>query len=864
MNLRFTIVETSLNRAEFRWKWLKFLQRSFLLGSIICLLVLLFGGAAIFGWITSKALATTFFTLLALGGFISWAVLVISVLAGSPERSWLAAALERADRRLLDRLNTLLFLERRPKDGRSVSFAKRIARQTVYVLAAKAAPSPFPATRALQYMLGFVAALTITILVYQLYSPWSRLLAAEKAKATPPVQAERALELSLPTTNNAEQSQAWGEVRITDPGSDLRVTKVDVVPLQIEAAANQALKKVGWFSTINGAGETPHDLPPPSEPRYAVYQPTVYLDELRLSDWDVMTYYAKANTEKQNSFASDVYFLEVRPFREDILKMPGGAGGGAYQCLSELSTLISRQQHVIRQTHQHLQTPQPQENLQAQDRKKLSEAEADLADSAQHLYAKMAGLMENKPIGEALDNLAKAEKSLDRAGKLLADNVMNEAQNRERRALAELIAARKMFHKAVSDNPEAFAEGGGENDSSGDDSVTADSFKKLNARKLNEMAEFRNEAKAAQQFVDKTLEQQRSLEQQTRTTPSSNYPRLSDQEKQLQGSLADFQQLHPRAFKGTEPETRQAQDAMSNAAESLRRRSAEARTATQRASQQLQNLSEAMKSQAAGQQLADAYKLKQMLDKQIQTFGKCANPGAGGGVSAAEVDRTASEARETLNQLKKVAEQEPTRDAFGPPLRTALSGSNKVELDSKLARVQLAQDEPTRQQRAGEAKDALSKVSKAFEESEPKAMQMAEKSDSLKPGDQESFNLGMSELESLMKQLEDHRQVSRENQTKQGREALANLQSGMRDLYGDNDRGTQLLLKLDQMLKAERPIEIEDLRKLVSELQHFSVETSDQMERRQNKPEVTNIDPTRLPPAYRGRIQKYFQKLSEK
>src|ERR1035437_1583916 len=315
--------------------------------------------------------------------------------------------------------------------------------------------------------------MTATVLVYQLYSPGNRLLAADKAKATPPLVAEKPLELTLPTTNNAEQSQAWGEVRITDPGGDLRVTKVDVVPLQIESAANQALKKVSWFSTINGAGETPHELPPPSEPRYAVYQPTVYMDELRLADWDVMTYYANANTEKDNSFASDVYFLEVRPFREDILKMPGGEGGKAYQCLNELSMLISRQQHVIRQTHQHLQKPPEQENLQAQDRKKLSEAEADLGDSAQHLYAKMGAEMENKPIGEALDNLAKAEKSLDRASKLLGDNVMNEAQNRERRALSELIAARKMFQKKLSDNPDAFADEPGDSNND-NNSPTAD------------------------------------------------------------------------------------------------------------------------------------------------------------------------------------------------------------------------------------------------------------------------------------------------------------------------------------------------------------------------------------------------------
>src|SRR5438132_1736849 len=107
--------------------------------------------------------------------------------------------------------------------------------------------------------------------------------------------------------------------------------------------------------------------------------------------------------------------MEVRPFREDILKMPGGEGGKAYQCLNELSLLINRQQHVIRQTHQHVQKPPEQENLRQQDRKKLADAEQDLGDSAEHLYAKMIAEMENRPIGEALDNLAKAQESLERA-----------------------------------------------------------------------------------------------------------------------------------------------------------------------------------------------------------------------------------------------------------------------------------------------------------------------------------------------------------------------------------------------------------------------------------------------------------------
>jgi hypothetical protein len=40
------------------------------------------------------------------------------------------------------------------------------------------------------------------------------------------------------------------------------------------------------------------------------------------------------------------------------------------------------------------------------------------------------------------------------------------------------------------------------------------------------------------------------------------------------------------------------------------------------------------------------------------------------------------------------------------------------------------------------------------------------------------------------------------------------------------------------------------------------VEVADKRETN-SAPEMTSIDPSRLPPAYRGRIQKYYQKLSD-
>ena len=143
---------------------------------------------------------------------------------------------------------------------------------------------------------------------------------------------------------------------------------------------------------------------------------------MKLSDWDVLTYYAKAKTDKQNTYASEVYFLEVRPFREDILKMPGGEDGKAYQCLNELSALIYRQQHVIRQTHQHSQQPPADEKLQAQDRKKLADAENDLSESYPASLRQNGHRDGKQTHRRSPRQSGQSRKSLDQAGRCLQDN----------------------------------------------------------------------------------------------------------------------------------------------------------------------------------------------------------------------------------------------------------------------------------------------------------------------------------------------------------------------------------------------------------------------------------------------------------
>jgi ABC-type transporter Mla subunit MlaD len=252
-----------------------------------------------------------------------------------------------------------------------------------------------------------------------------------------------------------------------------------------------------------------------------------------------------------------------------------------------------------------------------------------------------------------------------------------------------------------------------------------------------------------------------------------------------------------------------------------------------------------------------------MLERQAQAFDRASRPDTQS--SPEELQKTARDAGETLNQLKRIVEQEPTRDAFGQSLHDALRGEKKVELDAKLKQLQQQPQEAARNQElASQAKEGLERVKQAFGDSQPQTAQNAQRSDTLKPSGQESFSQGLAKLDSLLKQLQKAGQPPRADQSKQGQEALYDLQSGMRSQYGDNERGNQLLLHLQEMLKAEGALEPGDLRKLMDELERFSLETSDRLAKNEEKPDVTNIDPARLPPAYRGRIQKYFQKLSEK
>ncbi len=172
------------------------------------------------------------------------------------------------------------------------------------------------------------------------------------------------------------------------PGHDVKLTKIDVLPLQIEMAASGHLQNPAWITSINGGPEERHELPElpvPTEPQYAVYQPMIYLDELKVEEWDVISYYAKVETPAPAEYTSQIFFIEVRPFREDILKATGGGRGGGHSAdlLEKLNEEVRKQTTDVQETHRYQQTEYPTDDMRKQDKKKLVDAEERAFDGEQ-------------------------------------------------------------------------------------------------------------------------------------------------------------------------------------------------------------------------------------------------------------------------------------------------------------------------------------------------------------------------------------------------------------------------------------------------------------------------------------------------
>lgn len=853
---KYLVVEHSLGQVSSRWKKIHFLARSCWLWMGVCLAVLGLGGLMRGGYLAGLGEVNAALTILGILTIFSWLMILFRVVTRAPSKARLAEDLEGTDRRLMDRMNTLVHLGDAGKIAGAVAegFSRRIARQVQHLFARKKAPSVYSYWQVLPGLVALVAAATGMTWYWARYLPWQTIqelqrAAIERSASMAPPDAAQA---ELPEGTTAEERKRWGEVRITDPGTDLRVTKVDLVPLQIEAAASEAIKRVEWFTS--GRSEEPRIASAGGTAIRGVFAGDAVggVWGVGLGCFDLLRPGAGGGDEPV--FVGGV-FLEVRPFKEDLVKMPGGEGGKAYQWLNELTGLIQEQQRVIRDTHRLSQRGLGMDDSRTNSPQELAEREKELSDAARHLAAKIHGELRTQGLVDVDDHLGFAQKALKEAENSLNRDELKDAQLRERLALSDLAAARKLFQKAVVEHPDRFEE---------PREMAPAAAQRDQA--LKQMAEFRDEAKAARDFVDRTRQEQRNLQMKYITQQRTNQAQLVAEQKALREALKDFEEQHPEPFKQSEAQMQEALKNMEKGAQDMQSRNSRCISTLGEAATSLEKLTASMDKQMAGEKLAEAYRLKEMLDREAGELEQAS--AAGSGAQREEIAKTAGQARQTLDRLQQLMNQEPTQSAFDTPVREALSPEKTGALDRQLAQVEQQRDLAQQKRAAGGACNGLKQVSEAFSKSEPQLIQAGRSSSSMNQGEQDGMTTGLRELDSLAQRMEKGQAPNRGDQAKQARQALKNIRSGMAERdRGFNEPGNQVFTELDKLEKKlseeQRPLDLAELKRLLDQLRRFSVEMSSQAVETNATP-VVNIDTARVPPAYRGRIQKYFEKLSEK
>jgi hypothetical protein len=766
----------------------------------------------------------------------------------------------------LPRINTVVFLEklRRPH---SFALKRSIEAQAAGVLEQHPVTLHFSPRPAL-LRLGLFAFLLAGIILFAVhYHPFAQLL-HPPAGGLSGSRNDTPFELVPGNVNeNTTPQKPWGEIRIVNPGHDVKLTKIDVLPLQIEMAASAPLQNPAWITSINGGPEMRHELPPSTEPQYAVYQPLIYLDELKVSDWDVISYYAKVETAAPAEYVSQIYFIEVRPFREDILKATGGNGNGsghAKDLLEKLNQLVAKQTTVIQQTHQYQQTTYPTEEMRKQDKQKLADAQKALSDASQHLYGEIVADDENAPIGDILDHLAAAQQQMDKAKENLDEDITPVAKQAEQVALSEAVATRKSFYKAISDNPNAFGNDSGQNGEKTPIASTKDSLKAL-----SQVTEMHDRDQATLNKLGALAQQQQRLANST-SDGSGAHAYAAGAETNLKNQVEKLMQDNPDLFRAADTEKGKLNSDMSQAIEKLTGSdSYQGKHFLTQAAGDMSDLQKAVEKNHQLQQLAEAYKLKKVIDQNIQQLGQ--EKDKPGSLSPQDIKNLSDSAQRSTGTLQELANQ-PGHDGFGPELGHSLSPENQQALQKALDQLGQSTPGPASQGAASTAQGNLSQVSKAFEQSQPDVTrQMNGQAQGQGPGQRNGQGQGppgldldqaMQELQGLILAQQKAQPPSKEDQSKEEGEILGDLEENLSKDKMPEAEALLAQVKDAEQKKKDLPLNTDELKKLLDKVETVSSEANDP-----NKPpppgsEITVIDASKFPASYRDRIRTYYEQLS--
>jgi len=146
-------------------------------------------------------------------------------------------------------------------------------------------------------------------------------------------------------------------VSIKSPGRDTRVSIIEEPVLKVRASDDQGIADLELVLSVNGEAEQRINLMPAADEPGASQQVDaehiVYLEDLGLHPGDLISYYVNAEDRApggdSRTATSDIFFYQVRPFRNNYRRseQQGGGGGGGAQGGQQQGHLSEQQKQFV-------------------------------------------------------------------------------------------------------------------------------------------------------------------------------------------------------------------------------------------------------------------------------------------------------------------------------------------------------------------------------------------------------------------------------------------------------------------------------------------------------------------------------------
>src|SRR5499427_1499509 len=472
-------------------------------------------------------------------------------------------------------------------------------------------------------------------------------------------------------------------VHFTKPGRDSQASPVEELFLEARADDDYGVKSLQLFYSVNGSTPKTINLFGGSRPLQEVSAGhTIYLEELGLKPGDFVSYYAKASdtdtVQGSKTTTSDIYFVQIRPFKKDYKpaqsQAMGGGGGGGGQQVGQLSQqqreIVAATFNIVRDKAK-TKPDKYRENVVF-----LNLAQAKLREQVEELVTKLKSRLGSvdpsfNTLAEVLPKAADEMKAAEAELKgLKADSALSP----EQRALKLLQEAEQQYELQVAQQQGGGGGGGGNNALAEDlaDLFELELDKLANQYEMQQRAEQQQSDQQIDQLVEKLKElarrQQQEIDRQRRMAQAGQ---ASNGSSASQRALADEIEQMKRQLQQLTRDPQQRQQ-------------------LQDAIQKLQDAQNAMRQAAANGSKDAGAQASQALDRLREAQQRLERNQGGRGER--DLQRAQRQAEELANEQKEVASDvnalEQAEAGAGRQAKAQALGQRKDAMDAKVGDLQ--------------------------------------------------------------------------------------------------------------------------------------------------------------------------------